>query len=93
MNKEEISKPTQAELTVLRILWDKGLCSVKIAHEVISLQKETGYTTTLKIMQNMLEKGLVLRTGIGTRYNRRKRQLFPPSGRNSSKFGQSFSGI
>lgn len=54
-------KPTEAELEILQILWKKGPSSVKNVNEEIGKRKETGYTTTLKTMQIMFEKGLVTR--------------------------------
>ena len=52
-------KPTDSELEILQILWDKGPSTVKEIHEVISRTKDVGYTTSLKILQIMNEKGLV----------------------------------
>jgi len=54
-------KPTESELEILRILWEKGTASVREVHEELSKTKEAGYTTTLKLMQIMFDKGLVLR--------------------------------
>lgn len=54
-------RPTDSELEILQILWDKGPSSVREVHELLALTKEAGYTTTLKIMQIMYEKGLVER--------------------------------
>ncbi|SJZ92977.1 BlaI/MecI/CopY family transcriptional regulator [Sediminibacterium ginsengisoli] len=54
-------KPTESELEILRILWDKGTATVREVHEVLSEHKEAGYTTTLKLMQIMFEKGIVAR--------------------------------
>ena len=54
-------KPTESELEILNILWNKGTASVREVHEVLLLTKEAGYTTTLKLMQIMHEKGLVKR--------------------------------
>ena len=56
-----MAKPTQSELKILQILWDKGPCSVRNVHEKISEDKDAGYTTTLKLMQIMAEKGHVTR--------------------------------
>ena len=53
--------PTPAELEILNILWIKEPLSVKEINEQLSKQKEVGYTTTLKIMQNMYAKGLLSR--------------------------------
>jgi len=61
MAKKLIPKPTDAELEVLQILWRNGACTVKTVNELFNEKKETGYTTTLKIMQIMYEKGLVQR--------------------------------
>jgi BlaI family penicillinase repressor len=54
-------KPTAAELEILSVLWEKGPITVKDAHEVINKQKPTLYTTVLKHLQIMQEKGLVAR--------------------------------
>jgi len=52
-------RPTDAELAILNVLWRQGASTVKKVHEVMG--EETGYTTTLKLLQNMTEKGLVIR--------------------------------
>ena len=54
-------KPTDSELEILNILWEKGPCTVREIHEVLEKSKDAGYTTTLKLMQIMNEKGLVKR--------------------------------
>ncbi|HEX6427384.1 MAG TPA: BlaI/MecI/CopY family transcriptional regulator [Niastella sp.] len=54
-------KPTESELEILQILWKKGSASVRVVHEELLATKEAGYTTTLKLMQIMHEKGLVKR--------------------------------
>lgn len=54
-------KPTEGELEILQILWEKGNATVREVHERILKSKEAGYTTTLKLMQIMFEKGLVIR--------------------------------
>ena len=59
MSKENM--PTESELEILSILWEKGNATVKEVHEVILQIKKVGYTTTLKLMQIMNEKGLVTR--------------------------------
>jgi predicted transcriptional regulator len=53
--------PTAAELTILRVLWRKGPSTVRDVHEEVYAETGTGYTSSLKIMQNMLSKGLVTR--------------------------------
>ena len=57
----KIIKPTESELEILQILWRKGLATVREVHEELSLTKQAGYTTTLKLMQIMNEKGIVKR--------------------------------
>ena len=54
-------KPTESELEILQILWQKGLATVREVHEELAQTKDAGYTTTLKLMQIMHEKGLVKR--------------------------------
>ncbi len=54
-------KPTQAELEILQVLWQHGPCTVRFVHDTLSRQREVGYTTTLKWLQLMLGKKLVLR--------------------------------
>jgi len=54
-------KPTEGELEILQVLWEKGKATVREVHERILETKEAGYTTTLKLMQIMFEKGLVTR--------------------------------
>ena len=54
-------KPTEAELEILQVLWQNGPSSVRQVNEILSEKRETGYTTTLKLMQIMLEKNLVSR--------------------------------
>jgi predicted transcriptional regulator len=54
-------KPTESELEILQVLWSKETASVRDVHEELAKQKDVGYTTTLKLMQIMHEKGLVKR--------------------------------
>jgi BlaI family penicillinase repressor len=54
-------RPTEAELEILRVLWERGPSTVRQVHESLATQRETGYTTTLKLMQIMADKGLVTR--------------------------------
>ena len=53
--------PTDGELAILHVLWGEGPCTVRQVHETLSRKTGTGYTTTLKLMQLMAEKGLVVR--------------------------------
>jgi len=61
MARRKSSRPTDRELTILRILWDKGPSTVRQVNEAMSQYEDTGYTTTLKLMQIMVKKGFVLR--------------------------------
>jgi BlaI family transcriptional regulator, penicillinase repressor len=54
-------RPTESELEILLILWEKGPATVREVHEVIESNRDIGYTTTLKIMQIMTDKGLLQR--------------------------------
>jgi len=61
MSATRTIKPTESELEILQILWEKGLATVREVHEDLASTKDVGYTTTLKLMQIMHEKGLVKR--------------------------------
>ena len=62
MGKNElIIKPTESELEILQVLWQEGEATVRKVHETLSSFKDAGYTTTLKLMQIMIDKGLVAR--------------------------------
>jgi predicted transcriptional regulator len=54
-------RPTEAELEILRVLWERGPSTVRQVHEALATVRVTGYTTTLKLMQIMADKGLVTR--------------------------------
>ena len=58
-------KPTEAELDILTILWEQGPSSVRIVNDVLNKTRRVGYTTTLKQLQIMHEKGLVSRINDG----------------------------
>ncbi|UAY51024.1 BlaI/MecI/CopY family transcriptional regulator [Ferruginibacter albus] len=60
MNNSKI-KPTESEVEILQVLWDKQVATVREVHEELTKTKDAGYTTTLKLMQIMFEKGLVTR--------------------------------
>lgn len=60
-----LPKPTEVELELLRVLWDKNEATVREIYEVINEQRPMGYTTVLKMLQIMTEKGLVERTEFG----------------------------
>ncbi len=53
-------KPTESEMEILQVLWDKGQSSVREVFETLD-KKDVGYTTILKLMQIMLDKGMVIR--------------------------------
>lgn len=55
------SKPTESELEILQVLWAKGPSSVREVNDLLNQKREVGYTTTLKIMQIMADKGLAVR--------------------------------
>ncbi len=54
-------RPTEAELEVLQVLWEKGKVSVRTVNRELSKNREVVYTTTLKMMQVMTEKGFLRR--------------------------------
>ncbi|WP_273211341.1 BlaI/MecI/CopY family transcriptional regulator [Runella zeae] len=54
-------KPTDSELEILQVLWQEGPCTVRQVNERLSQSRDVGYTTTLKLMQIMYEKGLLTR--------------------------------
>lgn len=57
----DLQSPTESELAILRVLWDREPCSVREVHEAIAATKPVGYTTVLKTLQIMFDKGLVKR--------------------------------
>ena len=59
MARKSSNRPTDAELAILRILWDKGPSTVRQVHEVLNTGGDVGYTTVLKTMQIMAEKELL----------------------------------
>jgi predicted transcriptional regulator len=61
MSSIKFLKPTESELEILQVLWRNNIATVREVHEVLSKTKDVGYTTTLKLMQIMHEKGLVKR--------------------------------
>jgi len=54
-------RPTDSELAILRVLWRLGACTVRQVHDELARREPAGYTTTLKLLQIMTEKGLVTR--------------------------------
>jgi BlaI family transcriptional regulator, penicillinase repressor len=61
MTRTTNDKPTDAELQILRILWSRGPSTVRDVHEILGKMRKVGYTGSLKLMQNMADKGLVTR--------------------------------
>jgi predicted transcriptional regulator len=59
--KRQLVKPTEAELAILRVLWERGPSTVRDVTEAVQDDRGTGYTTALKLLQIMTEKGLVKR--------------------------------
>ena len=66
-------KPTDSELEILRVLWEKGPSTVRVINDAVAEKRDVGYTTTLKIMQIMHEKGLLERKKEG------KTHIYSPS--------------
>lgn len=61
MAKADLPRPTDAELDILRVLWQRGASTVREVHETLNETKPLGYTTVLKMLQIMTDKGLVQR--------------------------------
>jgi BlaI family penicillinase repressor len=61
MSTENLPRPTDAELEILTVLWSRGPTTVREVHETIAARRPTQYTTVLKQLQVMAEKGLVRR--------------------------------
>ena len=61
MTRKLLVRPTDTELAILRVLWERGPSTVRQVHDALAGARDTGYTTTLKLMQIMAEKGLVTR--------------------------------
>ena len=61
MTDRQPPRPTDSELAILRVLWERGPSTVREVHEQLNRDGATGYTTVLKLLQIMTEKGLVVR--------------------------------
>jgi BlaI family transcriptional regulator, penicillinase repressor len=59
MGDKPTPRPTDAELAILSVLWERGPSTVREVHDALSPTHDSGYTTTLKLMQIMTDKGLV----------------------------------
>ncbi|MCA9178127.1 MAG: BlaI/MecI/CopY family transcriptional regulator, partial [Planctomycetales bacterium] len=61
MARHASTQPTDVELQILRVLWDDGPSTARHVHEALQCAKQTTYSTTVKMLSVMLEKGLVRR--------------------------------
>ncbi len=61
MGDKPTPRPTDAELAILRVLWQRGPSTVREVHDALSATHDTGYTTVLKLLQIMTDKRLVVR--------------------------------
>lgn len=62
MGRNEQQRPTEAEIELLKVMWERGPCTVRDIHEDLQTPlRQTAYTTTLKLLQVMHAKGLVIR--------------------------------
>lgn len=68
MARHKSPGPTDRELAILGVLWQRGPSTVREVHESLNADSETGYTTTLKLMQIMAEKGLLSRETTGRQH-------------------------
>lgn len=68
MARRKTPGPTDRELAILGVLWERGPSTVREVHEALHQDAQTGYTTTLKLMQIMVEKGLLAREDDGRRH-------------------------
>lgn len=61
MSRSTVPRPTDAELAILRVLWERGPSTVRQVHDILATDRPAAYTTALKLLQIMTEKGLVER--------------------------------
>ena len=61
MNDVKLPRPTDSELGILRVLWRRGPSTVREVHEALRSSQSSGYTSVLKLLQIMTDKGLVVR--------------------------------
>ncbi len=73
MTRDMPLKPTESEMEILRIIWEHSPCSVRTVNDELNRSRKVGYTTTLKLMQIMHEKGLLQREIKG------KKHLYMPA--------------
>jgi len=60
-DRTRLPRPTDTELGILRVLWERGASTVREVHDALGGSQESGYTTILKMLQIMTDKGLVVR--------------------------------
>ena len=65
MTEPEVSRPSEVELAILHVLWERGPSTVREVHDRVGTARKTGYTTVLKLMQIMAKKGMVERDKAG----------------------------
>lgn len=63
--RHPLNRPTDVELSILRVLWDLGPATVRQVHELLAADRDLAYTAVLKMMQTMVDKGLLLRDESG----------------------------
>ena len=68
MARTKAHGPTDKELAILKVLWSNGPSTVRRVNDEINKEQETGYTTTLKLMQIMTDKGLLVRDKSGSKH-------------------------
>ena len=68
MTQPVTPRPTDAELAILRVLWSKGPSTVRQVHDVLASGRELAYTTVLKLLQIMIDKGLTTREPLGLQH-------------------------
>jgi predicted transcriptional regulator len=68
MKDSYIPKPTESELEILQVLWRSGPSTVRFINDELNRRKQVGYTTTLKIMQIMMDKGMLQREEEGRKH-------------------------
>ena len=68
MTQPVLPRPTDAELAILRVLWSKGPSTVRQVHDVITSGRALAYTTVLKLLQIMTDKGLTTRAALGLQH-------------------------
>ena len=68
MKKTHSLKPTESELEILQIIWQHGPSPVRFINDELNRKKQVGYTTTLKLMQIMIDKGLLKRKEDGRKH-------------------------